>query len=325
VTSPTARLEAGPTLSVFAVCFALNLPLGIVQRTQLGLQEGFLTDLWQLFGSALTLIGLVFGIHLQVGLPTLVLAIAGAPLLARMINGLFFFGARHPEFRPQWKLASMKTIRQIMHVGVQFLALQMVFSMAYSADGFVVARTSGAVNVPEYVVPQRIFSLVTTVLSMFVTPLWPAYAEALSRGDTMWIRHTLYRSISIVFLVSTCSALLLLLASRWLIHWWAGPAITPPLFLLVGLAIWAVMESCGNALAAFMNGCGFLQLQIIVAAVFGVSCITAKVYLAHRYGSAGLPWATIVTWGTLNFVPQLFYARWKLRRIQTHRAGACVT
>ena len=73
------------------------------------------------------------------------------------------------------------------------------------------------------------------------------------------------------------------------------------------------MESCGKAIAAFMNGSGFLHFQIALAAVFGVSCIIAKVLLARRFGSTGLPWATIVTWGLLNFVPLVFYIRWRLR------------
>jgi hypothetical protein len=96
------------------------------------------------------------------------------------------------------------------------------------------------------------------------------------------------------------------------------------MILLVGLAVWTVMDSCGIALAAFLNGSGFLHLQIAVAALFGVSCITAKVYLARRYGSAGLPWATIFTWGLLNFVPLLIYVRWKLRHMTTARPGSAV-
>jgi O-antigen/teichoic acid export membrane protein len=315
VTSPTARFEAGPTLMMFTICFALNLPAGVVQRTQMGLQEGFLTNIWQLVGSVLSLLGLVIGIWLRVGLPILVFAIAGAPLIAAVSNGFFFFGIRRPDLRPQWRLVSIDATKQIISIGVLFFILQVVVAIAYSADGVVVARAVGAVNVPEYVIPQRMFSLITMMVAMFVTPLWPAYAEAISRGDTIWVRRSLYRSMFLVCLVSTAAALLLLLASRQLINWWAGPTIHPPLILLVGLAVWTVMESCGSALAAFLNGSGFLQLQIAVACVFGVSCITAKIYLARHFGSAGLPWAAIFTWGLLNFAPLMFYVRWKLRHM----------
>lgn len=315
VTSPAARIDAGPTLMVFTICFALNLPAGVVQRTQMGLQEGFLTNGWQLAGSVLSVVGLVLGIWLHAGLPMLILAIAGAPLIASALNGLVFFGIRRPDLRPHWRLVSLDTTKQIMSVGVLFFVLQIVVAVAYSADGVVIARAVGAVNVPAYVIPQRLFSLLTMMIAMFVTPLWPAYGEAISRGDTAWVRRTLYRSLFIVLLVTSAAALILFFASRELIHWWAGPGINPPLLLLAGLAIWTVMESCGSALAAFLNGSGFLHLQILVASIFGVTCIVAKVYLARRFGSVGLPWATIVTWGLINFLPLMFYARWKLNHL----------
>jgi O-antigen/teichoic acid export membrane protein len=168
------------------------------------------------------------------------------------------------------------------------------------------------------------FALISMMATMFVTPLWPAYAEAISRGDVAWVKHSLWKSMTVVLLASAAASILLLLASRELIYWWAGPTIHPPMILLVGLAVWTVMESCGIALAAFLNGSGFLHFQIAVAAVFGVSCITAKVYLARRYGSAGLPWATIVTWGLLAFVPLMAYARWKLRHMTATRPGSAV-
>jgi O-antigen/teichoic acid export membrane protein len=315
VTTSTARLEAGPTLIVFTICFALNLPAGVVQRTQMGLQEGFRTNIWQLAGSVLALVGLFIGMWLQVGLPTLVFAIAGGPLIAAALNAFFFFGVRRPDLRPQWKLVSKDTIKQIMSIGVLFFVLQVVVAIAYSADNVVVARTLGAVNVPDYVIPQRMFSLITTVVAMFVTPLWPAYAEALSRGDTAWVSRSLYRSMLFVLLGTSAASLLLLLASHQLILWWAGPTVNPPVLLLVGLAVWTIMESCGSALAVFLNGSGILHFQIVTASLFGVSCIVAKVYLARHVGIAGIPWATIFTWGLLNFLPLMLYVRWKLQHL----------
>ena len=51
VTSAQARAEAAPALMVFAFCFTLNIPLDLVQRAQLGLQQGFRMNLWQVCGS----------------------------------------------------------------------------------------------------------------------------------------------------------------------------------------------------------------------------------------------------------------------------------
>src|SRR2546422_2066828 len=40
LTSPVAIREAGPATAIFVACIVLNLPLGVVQRVQLGYQQG---------------------------------------------------------------------------------------------------------------------------------------------------------------------------------------------------------------------------------------------------------------------------------------------
>jgi hypothetical protein len=49
--------------------FLINLPLGIVQRIQLGYQEGFQNNLWSIAGSLLGLTGVLLAIELKSGLP----------------------------------------------------------------------------------------------------------------------------------------------------------------------------------------------------------------------------------------------------------------
>jgi len=63
---------------------------------------------------------------------------------------------------------------------------------------------------------------------------------------------------------------MLFLVSRHLMFWWVGPQISPPTFLLAGLALWAVMECCGNTLAMFMNGASIMRFQIVAATLFGL-------------------------------------------------------
>ena len=84
----------------FAICFTMNIPMDVVQRVQLGLQEGFRTNVWQLCASVMSLAGIVGGVHLHLGVPVLVLAFAGAPVLGAMLNGLYFFGITRRDLLP---------------------------------------------------------------------------------------------------------------------------------------------------------------------------------------------------------------------------------
>jgi O-antigen/teichoic acid export membrane protein len=307
VYSPQARAEAGPALAVFAICFALNISMDVVQRVQLGLQQGYRYGLWLMCGSVAGFIGVLTGIWFRVSLPVLVMAIAGAPIFATSLNAIHFFGFVRPDLRPSRELISRDVISQIARLGGLFFVLQVVVAVAYSADNLIIARTLGAVNVPEYAIPQRMFGLIAMMSGMLIAPLWPAYGEAISRGHTKWVRHTLKTSLLLVLGATSAASFTLLLLSHRLIHWWVGSRIHPPFFLLLGLAIWTVIGCCGDAVSSFLNGAAIIRLQVVIATLFGITCLMVKIFFVHHYGVQGIPWATILSYAIVVVLPYSFY------------------
>lgn len=315
VSSAQARGEAGPALMVFAVCFALNIPLDLVQRAQLGLQQGFRMNLWQVCGSVAGLAGVVAGIRMHAGLPMLVAALAGAPVLATALNSLQFFVISRPDLRPRLKFVSREAIYRIAKIGILFFVLQLVVAISFSADNFIIARTLGAVSVPAYSIPQKMFSLISMMVATLVAPLWPAYGEAISRGEMPWVQRTLGRSLVGVLGLASVASLAVLLTAHRLILWWIGPGISPPFVLLFGLAAWTVVEGCGNTLAMFLNGAGIMRFQIVMASIFGLSCLCVKVYLTRQYGIIAVPWATLGTYVLIMVTSCAIYVPRALKRL----------
>ena len=307
VVSPVARSEAGPALAIFATCFALNISMDVVQRVQLGLQQGYRYSLWQLCGSLFGFTGVLCGIWLRVKLPVLILAIAGGPVLATAINIIHFFNYVRPDLRPSKRYISSSTILHIIRLGGLFFVLQVVCAISFSADNFIIARTVGAIYVPEYSIPQRMFSLISMMSAMLVAPLWPAYRESISRGHIAWARHTLRKSLILVFGGTLVCSSLLLAFSHTLIHWWVGSRIHPTFVLLIGLAVWTVFTSCGDALAMFMNGGGVITFQLVTASAFGLACLALKVFLVRFYGVSAIPYATIITYTLFSIIPCSIY------------------
>lgn len=317
VTSPQARLEAGPALAVFATCFALNISLDVVQRTQLGLQQGYRYGLWQLCGSIAGFIGVLGGIRLHVGLPMLVVAIAGAPLLATASNAISFFGFVRPDLSPIRAFVTREIISRIIHLGGLFFVLQLVIAISFSADNFIIARTLGAVNVPEYAIPQRMFAITAMLSATLIASLWPAYSEAISRGHFAWVRRTLRRSMLLVLSASSIASFALLLLAPRLLHWWIGSRIHPPFFLLLGLAVWSVIDCCRTCLGTFMNGAAVVRFQIILWLIFGVTCVTMKVLFIRHFGIVGVPWSTICTCLVVEVIPLIIFVPRILRSLES--------
>lgn len=303
VQSEMARAEAGPALAVFVACFACAIPLGVVQRVQMGLQRGFQASLWQCVGSLCALAGVLLAIRLQGGLAWLVLALAGAPLLAALLNSIHFYFRSQPGLRPRLACFASADARRLARMGALFFVLQVTVAVAYTSDSLVIAQLSGAAAVAEYAVPEKLFGLITLAIAMVLAPLWPAYGEALSRGDHAWVRRTLRRSVLMAVGIAALASVCLLLTGPLLLRLWVGDAVAAPFMLMLALAIWKVIEAGGNAVAVYLNGAHVIGFQVAVAVSVAISALSLKFLLIPIYGVAGAAWATVVAYLVFAAVP----------------------
>lgn len=303
VRSALARAEAGPALAAFIACFALTIPLGLVQKVQTGLQQGFVSSLWQCLGSVMGLIAVLIAIALHAGLPWLVAALVGLPLTSLALNTLMFFRAGNADIAPRLGAFSRSVALASLRTGLMFFLLQLVVSVAYGADSIIVAQNLGADAVAQYAVPERMFSMITMLLMMVLSPLWPAYGEAIERGDHRWVKQALKRAILTAAATSALLSGALVLVGPWLIDLWVGPQIRPTLLLLVGLAIWKITEATASALSIYMNGANLLRTQIILSIISGAAMVALKLVLINRIGVAGIPLAAAATFIPLVGIP----------------------
>lgn len=303
VSSATARAEVGPAMAVLAACFALSIPLTVVNRVQEGYQEAFINSIWTGMGSLLGLAGVLLAIWLRAGLPWLVLTTAGAPIAVSALNAAVLFWLRRPWLRPRWSRASREAAGRVLRTGLLFLALQVAVSLAYTSDNIVAVRVLGPEAVTEYSVPMRLFSVPMLLVSMMLAPLWPAYAESVARRDIDWARRTLAMSLIVALVVAASSALVLVVFGRSIVGVWVGPEVMPSLALLTGLGVWTVMSSLGNAVAMFLNGVGAIRFQVVIALLMAAGALSAKIILAEMIGVPGIIWGTVIAYAVFVVVP----------------------
>jgi O-antigen/teichoic acid export membrane protein len=293
------------------------MPLGVVERIQIGYQEGFFANLWSCGGSMLGLLGLIVAISQHAGLPWLILAVSGGPALIAIANGATLFGFQRPWLRPRLADASAKALRRISVQGVYFFALQVAVVIAYSSDNLVTARVLGAQAVAQYSVPFRLFTIPWLVLSTALSPLWPAYGEAIARGDAEWVRRTLFRSIKWSLICSCVASFFLVIFGRRILFCWAGPDIHPSVSLLVGLGVWTVCGTVGNAVSIFLNGMGILRFQAIIGILMALCNLALSIELARAWGVAGVIWGTVFAYLGIVVLPMFYVLPKLLKRVRT--------
>lgn len=314
--TPEGRAGAGPALAVFVFCFALSIPCSIVQKVQIGLQQSFVNSLWQALGSLLGLIAVLAVIRVHGSLAMLVGALVGAPLLAMMINTVAFFYREGADLRPSFALLSRTVMMTVGNVGILFFIIQLIGSIKYGSDTLILAQILGASTVPQYAIPERLFAIISMLIAMATAPLWPAYGEAIARGDVQWVRHALKRSLLIAGLAAAGMSIGLVVVGPAVIQHWVGPAVQPSLLLLLGLGIWRVVEACGNAVAFYLNGANLMKVQVWIAGATAIVMITLKITLIQKIGPAGVPWAGAISFVLFSGIPYLFVVRRNFRHFE---------
>jgi O-antigen/teichoic acid export membrane protein len=309
VKTAEAAAEAGPSLAALIGCFALAMPLGVVQRTQMALQRGFMGNLWQCFDSLVGLAAVMTAIRFEAPLPFLVLGFAGAPQLANILNSVLFFGWLRPDIAPRPRLSSWHLAQSIAGTGVLFLVLQVVGSVTYASDGIIISQLLGATAVAEYAVPQKLFGVIGTVLSMVLAPLWPAYGEAIACGDHAWVLRTLKQSLVLSMAAAAALSLPLVVFGPQIITLWVGSAVAPAPTLLIGFGVWKIVEAWGMPMAMYLNGTRVIGFQVVTAVTTAICAPVLKIILIVNLGVEGAVDATVIAYVLFVVLPTIVWRK----------------
>ena len=301
--SMVAASEVYPSMLAIAAIFVLSIPAGIVQKVQLGLQMGLRSNAWQAGGSLLAFAAVLLVIWFKGGVPWLVLASAGIPVVVLIASAVDFFSRSHRHLAPRWGDVGRAEFGRLVKTGSLFFFLQLSAALAFASDNLIIANVLGQAAVAEYSVVSKLFEAVLLVLGVAVLPLWPAYAEAKSRQDIAWIERTLVRTLVLTLLYVSGAGILLLISGRWLLEIWVGETIGYSLWLFVAFAVWTILKGLGFTHSMFLNGLGEIKIQLVLAILFAVFSVGLKWYLAGRFGLIGVLLALIFAYSVFAFVP----------------------
>lgn len=316
VHSPQALREAGPALLALFLCFILNLPLGTVRGTQSGLQKGYVNNLWNILGALLALAALLAAIRLHAGLPLLVLALSGPPVIASFFNGVELFGWSHPDLRPTPRAIHREATVRLFHTGMMFFLLQLSISIGMQIDNIVIAQILGASSVAAYAVPARLFNMINALMVLVSGSVWPAYADALARADGLWIRKT-FRRVSIAGIsVAVVLSILFVAFGNRILALWIGPQMHASFLLLAMLGGFCVLSGYLQPVNFLLNGVGEFRVQVICAVVMALLNIALSIFFVERYGIVGAILGTVIAQFVVQAVPLTIVARRVLRGLK---------
>lgn len=299
------QVEAAAATAVIILSIAFGYPAGVARQGRLGLQQGAAANAWDLAGTVITFGGQIAVIHLKFDLVALAFVTAFTPVMVNAVSSAIFFAGKGRNLRPTFELASWPLARTLFVAGSVFMALTLVQALSLQIDTVLIARVLGVAHVAEYSVVQKLFSQPQLVITMLLTAQFPAYNEALTRGDHDWIvRHfkstALFAATAAIMLCGLLAAII-----EPLLKLWIGDGFKPPFRLVASMAVYGTVAAVANVFTYFFFALGLYRRVILAHIAMIVINIPLALFLLPRLGSAGGCIATTTGMVLALIVPSL--------------------
>jgi O-antigen/teichoic acid export membrane protein len=306
---PADRQPVRLSIAVFLVIMLATIPFASVQRIQTGYQEAYISELWIGGAYVLATVAVTAFAWKWHSLTLVVAGLSGAIFLSMCANWVYALFVRRPWIRPSLAMCTRRMFRQLVGSGSWFFVLDIIRILFYGLDGVIIARVLVPSAVTQYAVTQKLFTAVFLAVSAFMQPLWPAYREALFRGDLKWVHNLVRRSIFQSGLAAGAMCIALAFSARFIIRLWAGPQILPDRVLILGLVASTIIQSVSLGLAMYWNATNKLALQARLSGGMLVVTTLLKIYLCRQLGAGGVAWATALGFLVMVIVPGLLTER----------------
>jgi O-antigen/teichoic acid export membrane protein len=308
--------EAGPATAILIICFLINLILSIAQKVQIGYQEGYVNNFWQIIGNITGLIAIIVTIKLNGGLPWLVMAISGLPLIATAINGYNLFYIKRRELLPNWKNFDYATGQTLIKSGFFFFLLWLVNILGTSTDKLIIAQFLGAEEVAKYAIVEKLFSII--LLVQFVTvPLWPAFGEAIAKRDFVWAQRTFKYAAIVTFLLSSIICIFLFAFAKDIIQYWVGQSVNPSLSLIAGYSLYRYFTGLGEVAVPVLLTGSFVRKLLLISFIAALVSFTLKiVFISIWQTSSSIAWAAAIAYGFCFTLPACWIAKCSIKELR---------
>lgn len=252
-------------VSVIIITFCFQFTAQIINTIYYAIQQAAMVAVSFLVGSIFSLLLILLLGYLNItGLFWMGIAYVSGNLLALLVlTARLFFFAR-PDLQPVFTGIRKEEIRQLFSLGGKFFLIQVVSIFQFQIANVLISRHLSLVEVAEYNVAFKLFSVISMAFSILITPVWSAATDAVAKNEYDWIRNTV-RALQKTWLKMLGLIVLLLAISPLLFKLWLGDSIHVNFSTSAGIAVYMAVYTFSMIYVYLLNGMGVLNVQFYLS------------------------------------------------------------
>lgn len=192
---------------------------------------------------------------------------ANVPLLAVTI---IVFATKLKHVRPSVKYFGMGYAKEILGLGGAFFLVQVAYMILINTNEYLISFFSDSAYVVDYQIYYKLFTLIGTVATISLTPIWSAVTKAFSEKKYTWV-FGLYRKLVLFGGLTCVIEFLFLFFIQFCVNIWLGEkAIQIDYGYALIFAFLGSLMVLNGVVSSFANGVGRLKPQLLC---FGIGAI----------------------------------------------------
>jgi O-antigen/teichoic acid export membrane protein len=299
-------------LMVIFFAFSLNLFLKPIQAILNALQWPSVISMFEVVGSILSLIALVIFLYFPTEKRLLLytIFISLLPIVVLILGSIKLFKRKLKKFKPSLNMIDFKLTKEVTQLGYSFFVIQLAGLIIAQTDTFIIATLFGTESVTDYNIVFRYFSLFLTLSMILLTPFWSAFTDAYIKKEFEWIKKSI-RKLLLSFSVLSVVIVIAIFYADDIYKIWIDDSIKIPLSLSITIGIYIIVYSFSNIFIYFVNGTGYIKLEMFVGIAMALLNIPLSYLFAIilDYGISGVIISTIITAATPGIISFIHYKK----------------
>ena len=221
------------------------------------------------------------------------LAISYLPVAVVIVASVILFRTSLRRVAPSPACFDRGCVRNLFKLGVKFFIIQIQLVVLYQTTNVLISNISSPEMVTTYNIAYKYLNVAPMVFFLIISPLWPAYTDAYTKGDFAWMRNIHHKMMRITLLIIIGLAVMTAV-SPWVYRLWVGEDIAVPWIMTVSVSVYFAAYIWHNLQVWIINGIGAIKIQTYVILVGLFLHIPLSFFLGRYVGGVGVIWSMLV-------------------------------
>lgn len=252
-------------INIVFIGIMLQFLFKLITSILYSMQKSALNNLLSLVSSVIILIYVSSVKSSDVAFNLITLAIVNvlAVNLPLLIVSFIVFRKELKDCRPSIKSFEMAYAKEVLILGGNFFWVQIMFMIITATNEFLIAWMVSPEKVVEYQIYNKLFTLIGSLFSLSLTPIWSAVTKAFSEKNYFWVQK-LYKKLKYLALIGILFEFLLIFFLQFGIDLWLDENNIKVNYLYaIVFAVFGSLLIWNGVVSSIANGLGKLRVQMV--------------------------------------------------------------